>query len=329
MSKDKPRITIIGLGLIGGSMGMALRQADVASTVIGHDKDPKASKKAKKLGAVDRTDWNLVSACETSDLIILATPIDGIQETLKAIGPYLRAGTVIMDTTTLKAPVLAWADEILPDHVHYVGTNPIISEPTLTAAGFDGARADLFQNRLICLVPSTKADPAVVQLVANVVGILGAKPLFVDAAEHDGLMGGVDQLPSLMALALLETTSSQPSWRELRKVAGAAFETGTHLTSNDPEAYSELFFANRDNVVRWIDALSATLASLRQALFQDDAEPVTDRFEHSMEERNRWIRDREEGVWDATMGPEMPPKPNLISDMFLGGLGRKGRKKDA
>ena len=329
MGNDKPRITIVGLGLIGGSIGMALRQAEVASTVVGHDKEPTASKKAKKLGAVDRTDWNLISACETSDLIILAMPIDGIRETLAAIGPYLRAGTVIMDTTTLKVPVLAWADEILPDHIHFVGTNPIIGELAVIGGGLDAARADLFKNRLICLVPSIKADPEVVQLASNVVAILGAKPLFVDAAEHDGLMGGVDQLPSLMALALLETMSSQVSWRELRKVAGAAFETGTHLASPDPESYSELMTANRDNVIRWIDAMSTTLASLRQALLEEEPQAVADRFEHSMEERNRWLRDREEAVWDAASGPELPPKPNLIADMFLGGLGRKGRKKDS
>ena len=328
MAKDKPRITIVGLGLIGGSIGMALRQAGVASVIVGHDKEPNVSKNAKKLGAVDRTDWNLVSACEISDLVVLAMPIDGIQETLKAIGPYLRAGTVIMDTTTLKVPVLAWADEILPDHVHFVGANPIIGEMAGTSRGLDAARADLFANRLICLVPSIKADPDVVKLASNLVSILGAKPLFVDAIEHDGLMGGVDQLPSLLALALLETTSNQPSWRELRKVAGAAFETGTHLSSPDPESYSELMTANRDNVVRWIDALSATLASLRQALLEEDPQAIADRFERSMEERNRWLLDREEAVWEAA-GPEMPPKPNLIVDMFLGGLGRKKPRKDS
>ncbi len=329
MGKDKPRIAIVGLGLIGGSIGMALRQADVASAVIGHDKDPNTSKKAKKLGAVTGTDWNLVSTCETSDLIILAIPVDGIEDTLKAIAPYLRPGTLIMDTASLKEPVLAWADEILPDHVHFVGANPIISEPDSSTGGLDAAQADLFQNRLFCLVPSVKADPDVVQLASNVVAILGARPLYVDAAEHDGLMGGVDQLPSLMALALLEATSGQPSWRELRKVAGATFETSTHLASNDPETYSELFLANRDNLIRWMNALSASLDSLRQELLEAEPKALTDRFEHLMEERNRWLRDREGGQWDEAWGPDMPAKPNLIGDMFLGGLGRKRAKKDS
>ena len=95
MSTNRPRITIIGLGLIGGSIGLALRASEAASAVIGHDIEPNASKKAKKLGAVDKSDWNLISACEESDLIILAIPLSGIEDTLTAIGPYLRPGCVI------------------------------------------------------------------------------------------------------------------------------------------------------------------------------------------------------------------------------------------
>ena len=328
MSTKKPRITIVGLGLIGGSMGLALRQAEAAAFIIGHDKDPAASKQAKKLGAVDKTDWNLVSACEESELIILAIPLSGIEDTLKAIGPYLQPGTVLVDTAALKVPVLAWADEILPDEIHFVGMDPIVGEITTGAGGLDAARPDLFQNRIFCLSPSPKADSNVVQLATNLIAILGARPLFMDPVEHDGLLGAADQLPPLLALTLLDTTVRQPSWREVRKVAGSAFESATHLFSSDPEAYSHLFLANRENIQRWIDEFMASLATMRQALDENDATILADKFETLMEERNKWLRDRAAGTWDVDQSRAMPPKPNLLADTFLGGLWRKRFEKD-
>jgi len=328
MSTKKPRITIVGLGLIGGSMGLALRQAEAAASIIGHDKDPAASKQARKLGAVDKTDWNLVSACEESDLIVLAIPLSGIEETLKAIGPYLQPGTVLVDTAALKVPVLAWADEILPDGIHFVGMDPIVGEIASGAVGLDAARADLFQNRIFCLSPSPKVDASVVQLATNLIAVLGARPLFMDPIEHDGLLGAVDQLPPLLALTLLDAAVRQPSWREVRKVAGGAFESATQLFSNDPEVYSHLFLTNRENIRRWIDAFVASLSAMRQALDENDATILADRFEVLIEERNKWLRDRAQGSWDVDRSRAMPPKPNLLADTFLGGLWRKRFEKD-
>jgi prephenate dehydrogenase len=326
MDKPKPRVTIVGLGLIGGSIGMALRQAEVTSALLGHDKDRDASSQAKKLGAVDRTEWNLVSACEGSDLVILATPVGAIADTLKAIGPYLRPGCVILDTATLKVPVLAWAAEILPDAVHFVGGDPIVGPASSGQGGLQAARADLFQKSLFCLVPSSTVDEDAVKLTTDLVRILGAHPLFVDAAEHDGLMAAVDHLPTILALASLETAISQPSWRELRKLAGPTFEASTHLASADPTAYGDLYAANRDNVVRWIDAFSSSLASIRQALLENQYEELAGRFERSLQERNKWLEDRAQGLWAEGLQTELPGKPNLL-DTFLGSYWRKDRRK--
>jgi len=329
VSKEKPSITIVGLGLIGSSIGLALRQAGVTSMLIGHDKDAGASRQAKKLNAVDKTDWNLISACEESDLIILAIPIGGIQETLQAISPYVKPGCTILDTASLKAPVLSWADELLPTQVHYVGLNPILAAAAGASGGAENARADLFQNRLFCVVPSARAEPEVVQMAADLVALLGGKPLFMDAVEHDGLMSGMDQLPPVLALALLDTATQRPTWRELRKVAGAAFESGTYLTSNDPEAYSKLFLMNSENMVRWINDLISSLISIRETISAGDSKILAERFGALIEQRNRWLVDRLQGQWDTDSSMAMPPKPNLFVDTFLGGLGRKRQKRDS
>lgn len=328
MSNPKPSITIVGLGLIGGSLGLALREAGVASAVTGHDKDPGANSRAKKLGAVDRTDWNLISACEKADLIILATPSGAIEGTLQAVSSYLRPGCVVMDTASIKEPVLAWAADALPDQVHFVGGDPILTEAVEGPGGLESARADLFRNGLFCLIPSPTAEPAAVKLANDLVTILGAKPLFLDAAEHDGLLAAVDQLPAILAVALLEATSKQPSWRELRKVAGAPFEVGTRAAWMNPADLTNLCMANRDNVVRWIDIYSSSLASIRQSLVEAELDPLTRRFRTSLEERAKWLHDREQGQWESGPSVAMPERSSMLADAFLGGLWRKRPKQD-
>lgn len=327
MSTPKPQVTIVGLGLIGASIGLALREMGVASTVIGHDKEHPVSNQAKKLGAVDRTDWNLISACEDSDLIILAIPVGGIETALRAIGPHLRPGCVVMDTATLKGPVLAWASEILPEQVHFVGSNPILNRAVEGQGGLEAARADLFHNGLFCLVPAPTADSAAVKLATDLTSILGAKPLFFDPAEHDGQLAAVEHLPGILALALLETVIRQPTWRELRKVAGPTFEASTRTITIDPSTHSDLCLANRDNVLRWIDTFSASLASIRQALVEDQSEALAERFQEAAEERGRWLLDRGAGQWQENAQLEMPPRANLL-DSFLGTFWRKTPKKE-
>lgn len=325
MSTEKPRITIVGLGLIGGSIGLAIREAGVASTIIGHDRDPGVSRQAKRLGAVDRTEWNLISACEKADLVILGLPVEGIQETLKAIGPELRAGCVVVDTASLKAPVQAWAEQYLPEGVHFVGGDPIITAPVESRGGLEAARADLFQHGLFCIVPSHRSDDQAVKLVTDLVTIIGAEPLFYDAAEHDGLLAAVEHLPSVLAHAFMETMIQQPTWREMRKVAGPTFELATRLAATDPRAESGQLVANRENVVRWLDELSTTLGRLRAWLAAGDTEALAGAFEETGARRQEWLSSRVEGHWDEPSQQDLPDRPSLLDSFIGSGLRKKIR----
>jgi prephenate dehydrogenase len=328
MERTKPRVTIVGLGLIGGSIGLALRQVEAASSVVGHDVNREASAQANKLGAVDKTHWNLLAACEDADLVILATPVDAVQATLEAIGPHLRPGCVVVDTAAVKRPVLAWAAEHLPDSVFFVGGNPILGPASDGLGGLAEARSDLFQGGLFCIVPSPAANENAVELVVGLVQVLGAKPLFLDVAEHDGLVAAVDHLPALLDLALMEMVVGQPTWRELRKMAGPSFELGTGLVSTDPAIYAGLCQSNRDNVLRWIDAFSNALDSVRGALVEDEPDVLAERFLAALVERQKWLADRSTGLWQEGPRTEMPERPSLI-DSFLGTFWRRKPKPGA
>ena len=230
---EQVQITIVGTGCIGTSIGLALHRNTQALLVVGHDKDSNNAGKARKLKAIDKTDWNLINACENADLILLAIPITGIEDTLKAIGPYLKEGCVITDTASLKQPVVGWAEDLLPDTVSFVGGNPLV---TSTGSGPEAAEANLFEDNLYCIAPTANAHPDAVSLVSSLVSLLGSQPYYLDAAEHDGLIAGVEHLPQALALALARGTMQESAWREMRKLAGGSFERITALIGDDPDA---------------------------------------------------------------------------------------------
>lgn len=338
----KPRITIVGLGFIGGSIGLALHQAEADFEIVGHDRERAVARKAKKTGAVDKTDWNLVSACEGADLIVIATPVGAIKDTLTAVGPYLKPGCLITDTASIKAQVIEWAEEILPEEVNFVGGNPIVSDVGTTlrhssgqgsgrrlSKGIDAARADLFSGAIYCLTPAAGTASDAVRLASDFVYLLGAEPYFLDPLEHDGLMAGVDHLPFVLSAALLGITTESASWREMRRLAGGAFESATRFVSADPTTYGDACLVNRENIVRWIDTCLRRLGELRETILAEDAEKLEQVFEKALIARQRWLKSREEGSWDVRepqskegRPPEVPAAPGFMSRLLgLRGLG--------
>lgn len=328
---SKPRITIVGTGFIGGSIGLALHQTEADFEIVGHDREHGAARKAQKIGAVDRVNWNLVSACEGADLIVIATPVGAIKDTLTAVGPYLKPGCLITDTASIKAQVMEWAEEILPKEVNFVGGDPIVGDVGATGAGhpsggIDAARADLFSGAIYCLMPSAGAASDAVRLASDFVRLLGAKPYFLDPLEHDGLMAGIDHLPFVLSAALLGITTESASWKEMYKLAGGAFESATRFVSADPTTYRDACLVNSENIVRWIDTCSRRLGELRETILAGDTEKLEQIFEEALVARQKWLRAREEGSWEVQQSPEIPTATSFVGQLFgLGGLGKRRR----
>jgi prephenate dehydrogenase len=295
-------VTIVGTGVIGTSLGLALQQLEDSPQVLAHDKELSNAQDGVKAGAFDKAEWNLINACEKADMIILAIPLDGVRPTLKAIAGDLKEGVVITDTCRSKVPVLAWADEFLPDHAHFVGGHPIVNT---AASGHEHARADLFKDRFYCIAPALKADETAVQLVIDVVNIVGAQPFFLDAVEHDGLMTAVEHLPTTLGIVLVSTLANQNSWQEIRKVAGPLFEQSTSSVIGETNGLVEDMLANRENLLRWLDSYLAQLNQLRTLLADDvDKESLTEMVDKALVERYNWQVDYEQGRFiDPSMEP--------------------------
>ena len=322
----KSRVTIVGLGFIGGSMGLALKKSKLDVEIIGHDKDSSVAARAHKRGAVDSTKWNLIDACDGAGLIVLALPIDGVKSTLAALQPHLAPGVIVTDTATTKTAVLEWAAS-LPAGVEFIGGDPVIKADYAGAnAGIDAADAEIFNDAAYCIVPSKTSAAQAVDTLASLATILGAKPYFIDAAEHDGLMAAVQHLPALLATALLAATARSDGWREMSKVAGADYRTATGVAPADAAAAREQFLAHRSDLVRWIDAVSKELHDLREMLDRQDAAALEALVDGAAVERTRWLRGRQEDEGASTDWQAVRLDPMRL---FLGGLAdRTPRRKE-
>ena len=318
---EQVHITIVGTGCIGTSIGLALQRAQEPLRVVGHDKKQAHATSAQRMKAIHAAEWNLINACEPADLIILALPLAGIPDTLKAIAPYLKPGCVITDTASLKQPVLRWAAELLPEHVNFVGGNPIV---TGEGYGPEAARADLFEGSLFCVVADQRTHPDAVKLVSSYVALLGARPYYLEAAEHDGLMAGAVHLPLALALALTDGAIHSSGWRELRKVAGGDFERLTSLIGEDAEALSSLLLANQEPLLRWLDTYGETLRSVRELLATSNRETLTKFVEAAIIARRQWLVDRRNRFAEGSPVGEIE-RPNLLRQMLLGGGFRRRR----
>ncbi|HEM61185.1 MAG TPA: prephenate dehydrogenase/arogenate dehydrogenase family protein, partial [Chloroflexi bacterium] len=152
--------------------------------------------------------------------------------------------------------------------------------------------AELFAGATYCLVPSATAHPAAIELVTSMVHTLGAQPFFLDVAEHDGQVAGVEHLPIVMSAALLLSTTQAPSWRDLRRLPGQTFWRATEFPSSEPESVWETTFANKENVARWIESYIDSLREIQDRLAQADEESWGTLIEELMDSRTRWFKGR-------------------------------------
>lgn len=331
---SKPIISIVGLGLTGTSLGLGLKRQDGNFEIVGHDKVPDAGNAASRLGAVDRTSWNLYNSVENAELIVLATPLDEMEELLTLLREDLREGCLVLAMAKVMQPAIELGSRLLPDNVHFVVAHPIVT-------GVGGAltpRADLYEDVPFCLATSVDTDPTAMQLASDFVERIGATPLYMDVQEHDGLIAMVEQLPQFMAAVLLDSVRDSSAWVEGARVAGRLFAQSTELGSG-PERLFHDFGSNRENLLTRIDQFQQSLSKWREMLASDldllaktedeDRHPLLTSLQQSQRTREHWETQVILKDWDIEPLPETPSSRGLMQQMFFGNLfrGREDRLK--
>ncbi len=329
------QITIIGLGQVGASMGLALAKIKDQVVRIGNDRDPDVARKAERIGAIDRSVINLPSAVEKADVVILAVPADEIRETIAVIAQDLKPGVVLIDTSPVKGPVMDWVKELIPaEDRYFAALTPSINPAYLLEAGggIDHAHADLFENSLMLISTQAGIDDSAIELVSRLTSVMGATPLFADTYEADGLTAYSHTLPNLLAAALVNATIDQPGWREARKVAGQAYAqvTGPVEQFDETKTLGTAALLNRENTVRMLDQIMDELFRIREAVANKDEAGLHERLNHARQGRETWLEQRRAADWEksARSDTPMPTSGEVIGRLFGGKMFGGRPKKD-
>lgn len=320
------QISIIGLGQIGASVGMALGEFGDAILRVGYDRSQEVVDEAKRKGVVDKVSSTLTGSIEESDIILLALPMHEIRPALEEIADKLKPRALVVDTAPLKRPVLEWSQEILPEECYYVGFTPVLNPDYLheDQFGIQAARQDLFHGGMMAVVSGSRVDEEALRVATNLIELLGADPFFVDAAEIDGLMTMTYIMPRLLAASLLNATLSKPGWQEGRKIAGRAYArvSGPLTPVDEPTSLASIVMNNQENVIRVIDDVIATLKEFRRDVDEGNQQLLLDTLTKVQEGRDLWWKDRLTASENDREGSHVARGGNLFSRLF--GIGRPG-----
>jgi prephenate dehydrogenase len=315
------RVAILGTGLIGSSVGLALKAARPQTQIAGYDASGENLRRAQAVKAIDRR-ASLRDVLADVDLVIISTPVGAMQALFEEMAPLLPVQALVMDTGSTKAQVLRWAADLLPNGVRFIGGHPMAGK---TETGPDAADAKLFQGAVWCLAPLPTAPKDAIDEAVKLVESLGASPYFLDPDEHDGLVASVSHLPYLMAVALIGHLGRERSWRETASLAAGGFAYSTHLSDSDPQMFADIVRTNRDNVVRRLDLYIAELETLRDAIAQDSPS-LKDQFEQARALHQDWLAGRAQGQVSGESENPLPTTKSMLTGSLFGRFGREKEK---
>ncbi len=274
-----PAVAIVGLGLMGSSLALALKEARPDLVVVGSDRDPSTVLKAVERGIVVSASA-VLAVLEMAEIVVLAVPILALREVFAKLGTNV-AGKVVTDMASTKVTVLEWASS---SGIDLVGGHPMCGKET---AGIDAADPSIFKGAPWIL---TKDDPVVTRLVESV----GAHPLVMAAETHDRLVAGVSHAAFMLSVGYVLSLSARSDWPEASRLAASGFRDMSRLAAGDPSLYAGIARTNRAQLLEQLDAISATLARLRRHLEADDPRLI-ELFEEARAVRDRWTRDSSSG----------------------------------
>ena len=318
-------IAIVGTGLIGTSLALAIKGSNLQVDIVGTDYDSTARAGAQKTGAFKKVETRLANAIRGADVVVFATPVMVMREMMEATASDFQEGCVVTDVGSSKRVVLQWAEEVLPKTVSFVGGHPMAGKEK---SGPENADAALFKDKPYCIVPSPTAQRAAVSSVTTMAEAIGARPLFIGVDEHDSFVAAASHLPFMMSVALMGCTSKSANWDDIAKLASTGFGDLSRLASGDPVMHRDICITNPEPIVAWMDAYIRELYDLRNLLAGEDGpdpDAVHQVFVDAMDARARW----QAGIFTKKdqFAPEIPTFAENMGEMFIGRRGMEAQKK--
>jgi prephenate dehydrogenase len=280
------KITIVGVGLLGGSVALGVRQRTLASEIAGYVRREKSVADCEKYGATDYATTDLLAAVSNADLVILGTPLAQMRALALQFLPALKSGAIVTDVGSVKAGVVRELESIVKQAgACFIGSHPMAGgEKT----GLTAARANLFENAVCVVTPTKSSPPASVQGLIRFWKSLGAKVLSMDAKEHDLLVSRSSHLPHVVAAALAALVLDPKQPGEQKALCATGFRDTTRIASGSPEMWRDIALANRKNLGRSLEVYAKELKKFQAQLKKGDAVGIEEFFITAKSRRDHW-----------------------------------------
>jgi prephenate dehydrogenase len=305
------RVGVVGVGLIGGSVGLAARER-LGATVHGWDPDAGALERARSVGAIDVAAPALADAVAGADLAVVAAPVGALAGVVAAVLTAAPAGCAVTDVGSTKRAVVL-------DDERFCGGHPLAGAET---AGVEHARADLFEGAIWYLTPTARTSGILLERLHRAIAAFGARPRAIDAATHDRLMASVSHLPHVLANVLVAQAAAALGGESVPPT-GPSFRDATRVAGANSAIWTDIYLANRDALVAQIDDTIARLGEVRAALERGDSAAVTAWNDAAAADRRALLEAGLEGADVHELRASVPNRPGVIADIALA-LGRAG-----
>lgn len=269
------KIAIVGVGLIGGSIGLAVKKAGLAEKVIGIGRHKEKLLLAKKTGAIDECFLDF-SALYTADLVVLSMPVEAVMKLAPLVKKHIRADCLVFDVGSTKQKIVGLLDKVFPN---YVGTHPLAGSEKKGALN---AKADIFQDSLCILTPTKNTKQENVLRVKKLWELLGAKVETVSSKEHDRILSLTSHLPHVAAFSLCNTVS-----KSLLKFTSTGFKDTTRIAASDHKIWRDIFLSNRDNVLKAIELFEENILKIKSAIAKKDGKSLGNLLKRANKKRKK------------------------------------------
>lgn len=284
------KLVIFGVGLIGGSVALALKQARFTSHIVGVGRTKSSLDEALTLGVIDSAETDIAKALDGADLVLIAAPVAQTTAILQSIKPHLNKQTVITDAGSTKGDVLAAAHSVLGAQFNqFVGGHPIAGAEK---SGVSAAKVDLFISKNVVLTPTKETNMDAIASVTQLWQACGAIVSEMPAENHDGIFAAVSHLPHLLAFALVDDIAARPNAAQLFSFAASGFRDFTRIAGSHPEMWRDISLANRAALLNELSAYQLELNQLKQLIENADGAGLQALFERASVARNNWANSK-------------------------------------
>jgi prephenate dehydrogenase len=291
------KIVIFGVGLIGGSVALALKKAGATPKIVGVGRNIENLKTAIDLGVIDEAESNIAKAVADADLVLISTPVAQTPKILEAIIPHLNENTVVTDAGSTKSEIYAYVKNASKQATNpqlflskFVGGHPIAGAEK---SGVTAAKADLFIGKNVVLTPTENTSSEAIKLVREFWQSTGANVIEMTAQEHDQIFAAVSHLPHLLAFALVSDLANRPNAKQLFDFAASGFRDFTRIAGSSPEMWRDISLANKTALLSELEAYQAEISALQHLLKNEDSLGLQTMFEHASQARQAWQKERE------------------------------------